>query len=83
MFTTSLPLVASSAAIPTQVMTLTLNPAWSAALFVTALVLTCGALWLLKNVELESRRSARGRQARPLAFPRPVRPAVAGAHRGA
>lgn len=83
MLTSALPLVASSAAIPTQVMTLTLNPVWSATLFLTALVLTCGALWLLKNVELESRRSPRNRRARTLGFPRPVRPVVAGAHRGA
>jgi hypothetical protein len=83
MLTYALPLVASSAAIPTQVLTLTLNPMWSAALFATALVLTCGALWLLKNVELASRRSPRDERNRALAFPRPVRPAVAGAHRGA
>jgi len=69
MVTSVLPLVASSAAIPERMVTLTLDPFWSAILFVTALVLTCGALSLLKGLELRSRRIAR-RTARTLAFPR-------------
>jgi hypothetical protein len=79
-----LPVLASSAAIPTQVVTLTLNPMWSVALFAAALVLTCGVLWLVKNVEQGSRTAIRDRASRTIAFPRASRPAVAGAgHRGA
>lgn len=73
MVTSVLPMVASSAAIPEHVVTLTLDPMWSATLFLTALVLTCGGLSLLKNVELRSRRKLQ-RPARTIAFPRPAGP---------
>ena len=84
MVTSVLPVVSSSAAIPGQVVTLTIDPVWSVALFGTALVLACGLLWLLKNVENASRRALHDRTSRTLAFPRAARPAVAGAgHRTA
>lgn len=84
MVTSVLPVLASSAAIPTQVVTLTLDPVWSVALFGTALVLTCGILWLMKNVERGSRQALRDRSSRVLAFPQASRPVVAGAgHRTA
>lgn len=84
MVTSVLPVLASSAAIPTQAVTLTLDPVWSVALFGTAVVLVCGLLWLLKGVEQSSRKVLRDRPARTLAFPRAARPAVASAgHRTA
>lgn len=82
MLTSVLPVLASSAAIPSQTVTLTFNPIWSVTLFGTALVLTCGVLWLLKNVERKSRTTTRDRVPVTLAFPRPGRPAIAG-HRAA
>ena len=83
MLTSVLPVVASAAAIPEQTLTLTIAPLWSVALFGTVLVLACGALWLLKNVELTSRSATRDRRPRTLGFPRPPRHAVAGAGRHA
>lgn len=77
MLTSVLPVLASSAAIPDQVMTLTFSPVWTIALFATALALTCGLMWLLKNLEHES-RSTTDRTPLTLAFPRPGRPAIAG-----
>ena len=82
MVTSVLPVLASPAAIPGQVVTLTLDPVWSVALFGTALVLACGLLWLLKNVEHASRKALHDRTSRTLAFPRTSRPAVVG-HRTA
>jgi len=73
-----LPVLASTAAIPSQTVTLTINPFWSVALFGTALVLTCGVLWLLKNVERSSRSASRQQRPRSVAFPRAPRHAVAG-----
>jgi hypothetical protein len=67
------------AAIPSQAMTLTFNPIWSVALFGTVLALTCGVLWLLKDLERSSRSMSRERRPLSLAFPRPQRHAVAGA----
>lgn len=55
MLTSMMPIVASSAAIPDQVVTLTLSPIWSVVLFVASLALTCGLMWLLKNVEHDAR----------------------------
>jgi hypothetical protein len=55
MFTSVMPIMASSAAIPDQVVTLTISPVWTVALFVASLALTCGLLWLLKNVEHDTR----------------------------
>jgi len=78
-----LPVAASSAAIPSQALTLTFNPAWSVALFGSALVFTCGLLWLLKNVERRSRSLPRQRTPISLGFPHPPRHAVAGAGRHA
>src|SRR5690606_2672498 len=40
----------TSAAIPDQSVTLTLSPFWVSSLFLTALVLACGALWFLANM---------------------------------
>jgi hypothetical protein len=83
MVTSILPVLASPAAIPSQAMTLTFSPIWMVALFGTALVLTCGAMWLLKNVERQSRSVPRERRPISLAFPRQTRHAVAGAGRNA
>lgn len=55
MLTSVMPIMASSAAIPDQVLTLTLSPVWTVVLFVAALALTCSLMWLLKNVEHDSR----------------------------
>lgn len=82
MLTSVLPVLASPAAIPDQVVTLTFSPVWTIALFATALVLTCGAMWLLKNVERKSRTASRDRAPLTIVFPRPGRPVVAG-HRAA
>ena len=73
MLTSVMPIMPSSAAIPDQVVTLTLSPVWSVVLFAAALVLTCGVMWLLKNVEHDTRT---GRPEHvPLSL---VRPAMAG-----
>ncbi len=55
MLTSVMPIMASSAAIPEQVVTLTISPVWTVVLFVAALALTCGLMWLLKNVEHDTR----------------------------
>ena len=82
MFSSILPVVASSAAIPNQTLTLTINPIWSVALFGSALVFTCAVLWLLKNVERSSRSMSR-RTPVSLGFPPTPRHAMAGASRHA
>ena len=79
MFSSILPVAASSAAIPSQALTLTFNPIWSVALFGSALVFTCAVLWLLKNVERSSRSVTRQRTPVSLGFPHAPRHAVAGA----
>jgi hypothetical protein len=73
MLTSVMPIMASSAAIPDQVVTLTLSPIWSVVLFVASLALTCGLMWLLKNVEHDSRSGHADRV--PLSL---ARPAMAG-----
>jgi hypothetical protein len=78
-----LPVVASSAAIPSQALTLTYAPLWSVALFGSALVFTCGLLWMLKNVERRSRSVPRRRTPVSLGFPPPPRHAIVGAGRHA
>jgi hypothetical protein len=78
MLTSVLPVVASSAAIPDQLVTLTFNPIWTIALFAVSLVLACGAMWLLKDLERQSRNATRGRTSVTVAFPRPARQALAG-----
>lgn len=55
MLTSVIPVLASPAAIPTQVVTLTFSPVWTVLLFVASLALTCGVMWLLKNVEHDAR----------------------------
>ncbi|MBY0278620.1 hypothetical protein K2Z84_25080 [Candidatus Binatia bacterium] len=82
MLTSMMPVLASSAAIPDQVVTLTFNPTWTFVLFAAALALTCSAMWLLKNVERRSRNVTRERTPLTIVFPRPGRPVVAG-HRAA
>jgi hypothetical protein len=62
------------------VVTLTFSPVWTAVAFAVALALTCGAMWLLKNVEQRSRAATRGRATITPIYPRPGRPAVAGRH---
>ena len=81
MLTSVLPVLASSAAIPSQVVTLTFSPVWTVTLFAAALVFTCGALWMLRNVELGSRKQTRSRVPVALPFPRPGR--TVAAHRAA
>ncbi|MFN8602727.1 MAG: hypothetical protein U0842_19865 [Candidatus Binatia bacterium] len=51
MLTSVMPVLASPAAIPDQVVTLTFGPMWTVLLFAASLALTCGLMWLLKNVE--------------------------------
>ena len=82
MLTSVVPIMASPAAIPDQVVTLTFSPVWTAVLFVAALALACGAMWLLKGLERRSRTATRERASVTPIFPRPGRPAVAG-HRAA
>lgn len=79
MLSSILPVAASSAAIPSQALTLTINPFWSVALFGSALVFTCAVLWLLKNVEHRSRSVPRQRTPVSLGFPHAPRHAVGGA----
>ena len=55
MLTSVMPVLASPAAIPDQVVTLTFSPVWSVLQFAVSLALTCGVLWLLKNVEHDTR----------------------------
>lgn len=50
MLTSVMPALAP-AAIPDQVVTLTFSPVWTVMLFAASLALTCGLMWLLKNVE--------------------------------
>jgi len=78
-----LPVVASAAAIPSQTVTLTFSPMWSSVLFGSALVLTCGLVWLLKNVERSQRSVGRQRTQLTLTFPPPPRHAMADAGRHA
>ena len=73
MLTSVIPIMASGAAIPDQVVTLTLSPIWSVVLFVASLALTCSLMWLLKNVERDSRTGQPDHV--PLSL---VRPAMAG-----
>lgn len=56
MVTSVIPLLSSSAAIPEQTMSLAFSPLWLTSLFVTALALSCGVLWLLANADRVSRR---------------------------
>jgi len=80
MLSSAIPALASPAAIPNQVVTLTFGPVFSVVLFAAALALACGAMWLLRNVEQRSRTAPRdGASATPI-YPRPGRPAVAGHH---
>lgn len=58
MLNSMLPVLASSAAIPEQVVTLTFSPFWVPSLFLTALTLACGALWFLAGADREARRTA-------------------------
>lgn len=80
MLTSVIPVLGSQAAIPDQVVTLTFSPMWTVVLFAAALALTCGAMWLLKNVEQRSRAVTRERATVTPIYPRPGRPAVAGHH---
>ncbi|HEY8516522.1 MAG TPA: hypothetical protein VIS07_13505 [Candidatus Binatia bacterium] len=61
----------TSAAIPDQSVTLTLSPFWVSSLFLTALVLACGALWFLANMYRESHRRTAPAAPMRVAFPRP------------
>jgi hypothetical protein len=79
--TSVLPVVTSTAAIPAQTVTLTFSPVWTVTLFAAALVFACGALWMLRNVEIRSRKQARSRVPVTLPFPRPGRPVAV--HRAA
>jgi len=80
MLTSVIPVLGAPAAIPDQVVTLTFSPVWTAVLFAVALTLTCGAMWLLRNVERRSRTVKRDRATVTPLYPRPGRPAVAGHH---
>lgn len=80
MLTSAIPVLASSAAIPDQMVTLTFSPVWTVVLFAAALALTCGAMWLLRDVERRSRTVTRERATVAPIYPRPGRPAVAGHH---
>lgn len=78
MLTSAIPVMAFPAAIPDQVVTLTFSPVWTVVLFAVALALTCGAMWLLRNVERRSRNVTREPATVTPIYPRPGRPAVAG-----
>jgi len=67
-----LPVVAASAAVPQQVVTLSFSPLWVPSLFVAALTLACGALWFLAGADRASRRSVPAHVPVRLAFARPL-----------
>jgi hypothetical protein len=67
-----LPVLASSAAIPQQVVTLTFSPLWVPLLFVAALTLTCAALWFLAGADRAAHRTAAVPAPIRLAFVRPL-----------
>lgn len=80
MLTSLVPVLASPAAIPDQVVTLTFSPVWTLLLFAAALTVTCAAMWLLKGVERRSRNIARTRATVIPIHAHPGHPAVAGHH---